>query len=189
MSSPFVDGCLVHPLRRPPYSRTAVNPTHSTNVRPALTRTLGALGCRPNPERYEVIHRRSTNIHPGEGRDLTCPYACARHWAARSWRWVSRPRPRPRRAPRSTTTTSTSPTPRRRRRSCASEITARRMLKHAEAFQMIADENGGNRASGFQGYGASVQYVLTKLRDAGYRADDAGLRLRHVRGDGGSGAP
>jgi Zn-dependent M28 family amino/carboxypeptidase len=34
---------------------------------------------------------------------------------------------------------------------------------------MIADENGGNRASGFQGYGASVQYVLTKLRDAGYR--------------------
>jgi Zn-dependent M28 family amino/carboxypeptidase len=43
------------------------------------------------------------------------------------------------------------------------------MLKHAEALQMIADENGGNRASGFQGYGASVQYVLTKLRDAGYR--------------------
>src|SRR4029079_1582074 len=47
-------------------------------------------------------------------------------------------------------------------------ITAKRMLKHAKAFQMIADENGGNRASGFQGYGASVQYVLTKLRDAGY---------------------
>ena len=49
------------------------------------------------------------------------------------------------------------------------DITAWRMFKHAEAFQMIADENGGNRASGFQGYGASVQYVLTKLRDAGYR--------------------
>jgi Zn-dependent M28 family amino/carboxypeptidase len=49
------------------------------------------------------------------------------------------------------------------------EITSRRMLEHAEAFQMIADENGGNRASGFQGYGASVQYVLTRLRDAGYR--------------------
>ena len=49
------------------------------------------------------------------------------------------------------------------------EITASRMFKHAQAFQMIADENGGNRASGFQGYGASVQYVLTKLRDAGYR--------------------
>jgi Zn-dependent M28 family amino/carboxypeptidase len=49
------------------------------------------------------------------------------------------------------------------------EIKAHRMFRHAEAFQMIADENGGNRASGFQGYGASVQYVLTKLRDAGYR--------------------
>jgi Zn-dependent M28 family amino/carboxypeptidase len=49
------------------------------------------------------------------------------------------------------------------------EITSARMFRHAEAFQMIADENGGNRASGFQGYGASVQYVLTKLRDAGYR--------------------
>ena len=49
------------------------------------------------------------------------------------------------------------------------DITSRGMLKHAEAFQMIADENGGNRASGFQGYGASLQYVLTKLRDAGYR--------------------
>src|SRR5688572_7436496 len=48
------------------------------------------------------------------------------------------------------------------------EITSERMLKHAQAFQMIADENGGNRASGFQGYGASVQYVITKLRDAGY---------------------
>ena len=49
------------------------------------------------------------------------------------------------------------------------QITAQRMFKHAEAFQMVADENGGNRASGFQGYGASVQYVLTKLRDAGYK--------------------
>jgi Zn-dependent M28 family amino/carboxypeptidase len=49
------------------------------------------------------------------------------------------------------------------------EITSQRMFKHAQALQMIADENGGNRASGFQGYGASVQYILTKLRDAGYR--------------------
>ena len=48
------------------------------------------------------------------------------------------------------------------------EITSQRMFKHTQALQMIADENGGNRASGFQGYGASVQYVLTKLRDAGY---------------------
>ena len=49
-----------------------------------------------------------------------------------------------------------------------SAITEKGMFKHLQALQMIADENGGNRASGFQGYGASVQYVLTKLRDAGY---------------------
>ena len=48
------------------------------------------------------------------------------------------------------------------------EITAQRMFKHTQALQLIADENGGNRASGFQGYGGSLQYVLTKLRDAGY---------------------
>jgi Zn-dependent M28 family amino/carboxypeptidase len=49
------------------------------------------------------------------------------------------------------------------------EITSKRMKKHLSALQVIADENGGNRASGFQGYGASQQYILTKLRDAGYR--------------------
>jgi Zn-dependent M28 family amino/carboxypeptidase len=48
-------------------------------------------------------------------------------------------------------------------------ITERGMFRHLRAFDTIADEHGGNRASGFEGYGASVQYVLTKLRDAGYR--------------------
>jgi Zn-dependent M28 family amino/carboxypeptidase len=48
------------------------------------------------------------------------------------------------------------------------EITAQRMNRHTQALQLIADENGGNRASGFQGYGGSLQYVLTRLRDAGY---------------------
>jgi len=47
-------------------------------------------------------------------------------------------------------------------------ITAQGMFKHLQALQGIADDNGGNRASGFQGYGASVQYVLTQLRAAGY---------------------
>ena len=42
------------------------------------------------------------------------------------------------------------------------------MFRHLQALQGIADEHGGNRASGFQGYGASVQYVLTQLRAAGY---------------------
>ena len=49
------------------------------------------------------------------------------------------------------------------------EITSQRMKRHLSALQVISDENGGNRASGFQGYGASQQYILTKLRDAGYR--------------------
>jgi Zn-dependent M28 family amino/carboxypeptidase len=47
-------------------------------------------------------------------------------------------------------------------------ITSQRMFKHLQALQGIADDHGGNRASGFQGYGASVQYVLTQLRAAGY---------------------
>ena len=47
-------------------------------------------------------------------------------------------------------------------------ITSERMLKHLQALQGIADEHGGTRASGFQGYGASAQYVLTQLRAAGY---------------------
>jgi len=48
------------------------------------------------------------------------------------------------------------------------EISSRRMLTHLRAFQQIADDTGGHRASGFEGYGASVQYVLTQLRAAGY---------------------
>ena len=49
-------------------------------------------------------------------------------------------------------------------------ITTEGMGKHLEALQAIATDNGGNRASGFQGYGASVQYVLQTLRGAGYNA-------------------
>jgi Zn-dependent M28 family amino/carboxypeptidase len=47
-------------------------------------------------------------------------------------------------------------------------ISADGMLAHLRAFSDIAEQHGGNRASGFQGYGASVQYVLTQLRAAGY---------------------
>jgi len=49
-----------------------------------------------------------------------------------------------------------------------SAISAEGMTAHLREFQAIADANGGNRASGFQGYGASVQYVLSQLRAAGY---------------------
>jgi aminopeptidase Y len=41
--------------------------------------------------------------------------------------------------------------------------------KHLDAFQAIADANGGNRAAGTPGYDASVAYVEGKLRRAGYK--------------------
>lgn len=39
---------------------------------------------------------------------------------------------------------------------------------HLEAFQAIADANGGTRASGTPGYDASADYVADLLTDAGY---------------------
>jgi Zn-dependent M28 family amino/carboxypeptidase len=42
------------------------------------------------------------------------------------------------------------------------------MMKHLQAFQDIANANGGNRASGFPGYNASAAYVMEQLAGAGY---------------------
>ncbi len=44
----------------------------------------------------------------------------------------------------------------------------RAMVAHLEALQRIADDNGGNRASGTSGYEASARYVEEQLRAAGY---------------------
>jgi len=41
-------------------------------------------------------------------------------------------------------------------------------LEHLEAFQRIADANGGNRAAGLPGYDASVDYVVDTLEAAGW---------------------
>ncbi len=41
-------------------------------------------------------------------------------------------------------------------------------MEHLEAFQRIADENGGNRAAGLPGYEASVDYVVETLEAAGW---------------------
>jgi Zn-dependent M28 family amino/carboxypeptidase len=41
-------------------------------------------------------------------------------------------------------------------------------LAHQEAFQAIADENGGDRFSGASGYDESVAYVVDQLEAAGY---------------------
>jgi Zn-dependent M28 family amino/carboxypeptidase len=43
------------------------------------------------------------------------------------------------------------------------------VLDHLDALQAIADENDGTRASGTPGFEASVDYVVRKLRRAGYR--------------------
>ncbi len=40
--------------------------------------------------------------------------------------------------------------------------------RHQQAFQDIADANGGTRAAATPGYDASVEYVATLLRRAGY---------------------
>ena len=47
-------------------------------------------------------------------------------------------------------------------------VTANGMLGHLRALQDIATANGGNRASGFPGYDASGEYVMSQLRAAGY---------------------
>jgi Zn-dependent M28 family amino/carboxypeptidase len=47
-------------------------------------------------------------------------------------------------------------------------VTPEGVLDHLEAFQDVADDNGGNRASGLPGYAASVDYVVEQLEGAGY---------------------
>jgi Zn-dependent M28 family amino/carboxypeptidase len=47
-------------------------------------------------------------------------------------------------------------------------VTVEGVREHQEAFQAIADANGGTRASGTPGYDASVDYVVEKMTAAGY---------------------
>jgi aminopeptidase Y len=47
-------------------------------------------------------------------------------------------------------------------------VTLEGVLRHLEAFQDIADANGGNRASGTPGYDASAEYVVGLMEAAGY---------------------
>ena len=50
-------------------------------------------------------------------------------------------------------------------------VTVDGILSHAERFQAIADEHGGNRAAGTPGYDASADYVAKRLREAGYEVE------------------
>lgn len=47
-------------------------------------------------------------------------------------------------------------------------VTVDGVVEHLEAFQEIADDNGGDRAAGRPGYDASVDYVVEQLEAAGY---------------------
>ncbi len=47
-------------------------------------------------------------------------------------------------------------------------VTLQGVREHQEAFQAIADANGGNRFSGLPGHDASVDYVVERLEAAGY---------------------
>jgi Zn-dependent M28 family amino/carboxypeptidase len=47
-------------------------------------------------------------------------------------------------------------------------VTVNGILKHEKALQQIANSNGGTRASGTPGFDASRDYVVGKLRAAGY---------------------
>jgi Zn-dependent M28 family amino/carboxypeptidase len=47
-------------------------------------------------------------------------------------------------------------------------VTVESIMDHENAFQNIADANGGTRVSGTSGYDASAAYVVDKLEAAGY---------------------
>ena len=48
-------------------------------------------------------------------------------------------------------------------------VTVSGILQHERALQRIANNNDGTRASGTPGYKASANYVVKKLRKAGYK--------------------
>ncbi|CAN5835905.1 M28 family peptidase [soil metagenome] len=50
----------------------------------------------------------------------------------------------------------------------AGRVTAAGMNVHLDKLQQIADANGGNRADGSPGFGASVDYVVKALQDKGF---------------------
>ncbi|GAA0405383.1 amidohydrolase [Acrocarpospora corrugata] len=48
------------------------------------------------------------------------------------------------------------------------EMSGTNLVRHLQAFQDIADRNGGNRAAGTPGYDESADYVESQLKSAGY---------------------
>jgi aminopeptidase S len=72
-------------------------------------------------------------------------------------------------------------------RQLTGEVSDAGAMKHLQALQKIADEHGGNRASGTSGYDASVEYVVRVLRNAGFKVstptyDASGRHRRRASG-------
>ena len=88
-----------------------------------------------------------------------------RPWHASRWCWSPRSRsaPRHRRQGQRRTDAARSRPPR-----SFEALTVEGIGDHLEELQAIADDNGGNRASGFPGYDASADYVAETLDDAGW---------------------
>jgi hypothetical protein len=57
-------------------------------------------------------------------------------------------------------------------------VSARGLTEHLRAFDTIARENGGERATGTPGYDASVRYVAARLRESGWRVTVQQVPLR-----------
>jgi aminopeptidase Y len=53
-------------------------------------------------------------------------------------------------------------------RNLVKAVSGKKVMTHLKAFQAIADSNGGTRVSGTPGFDASRDYVVRKLRGAGY---------------------
>ena len=56
-------------------------------------------------------------------------------------------------------------------------VTVNGILQHERAFQRIANDNGGTRASGTPGLRRLGDYVAQQLRQAGYKRDGPGVHL------------
>ncbi len=65
-------------------------------------------------------------------------------------------------------------------------VTLAGVLEHQEAFQEIADNNGGNRASGSGGYNDSLDYVEDRLGAAGYSTSRQEFEFNKFNDLGGS---
>jgi aminopeptidase S len=89
-------------------------------------------------------------------------------------------------APPSPTAKATAPD-RPEVRQLASQVSDARALKHMQALQKIADEHGGNRATGTSGYEASVKYVVGVLRGAGFKVSTPTYEVSGDDDEGSSG--